>query len=69
MKQKNNINAVRRILGLSQADFAAAIEVSQGNVSHYEGQRQSVPPDVANRVIAAAAARGVTITFNDIYGS
>ena len=69
MKQKNNIKAVRRLLGLSQADFAVAIDVSQGNVSHYEGQRQSVPPDVANRVIEAANTRGVTVTFNDIYGS
>ncbi|HDL7803482.1 TPA: helix-turn-helix domain-containing protein [Yersinia enterocolitica] len=69
MKQKNNIKEVRRLLGLSQADFAAAINVSQGNVSHYEGQRQCVPPDVAIRVISAANTRGVTITFNDIYGS
>ncbi len=63
----NNIKRVREQLGLSQAAFAAAIGVSQGNVSHYERQRQDVPPEVARRVIAAAYERGVHITFDDIY--
>lgn len=63
----NNIKRVREQIGLSQAAFAAAIGVSQGNVSHYERQRQDVPPEVARRVIAAAHERGVHVTFDDIY--
>lgn len=63
----NNIKRVREQLGLSQAAFAAAIGVSQGNVSHYERQRQAVPPKVARLVIAAAQERGVHISFDDIY--
>lgn len=63
----NNIKQVRERLGLSQADFAEAIGVSQGNISHYECQRQEVSPDVARRVIAAAMDRGITVTFDDIY--
>ena len=69
MKQKNNIKLIRERLGLSQAAFAAAINVSQGNISHYERQQQAVPPDVAGRVIAAAHNMGIEVGFNDIYGS
>lgn len=63
----NNIKQVRERLGLSQASFAEAIGVSQGNISHYECQRQNVSPDVARRVIAAAHKLGVVITFDDVY--
>ena len=63
----NNIKQVRERLGLSQASFAEAIGVSQGNISHYECQRQDVSPDVARRIIAAAQERGVSVSFDDIY--
>lgn len=65
----NNIHLIRQRLGLSQADFGAAIGVTQGNVSHYERQAQEVPPDVARKVIAAAAIRGLKVTFDDIYSA
>jgi len=63
----NNILSIRQRLGLSQAAFGEAIDVSQGNVSHYELGRQQVPPDVARRVISAAAKHGVALSFDDIY--
>jgi transcriptional regulator with XRE-family HTH domain len=64
---RNNIRQVRERLGLSQASFASVIHVSQGNVSHYERQRQEVPPDVARRIIITAKELGVSLTFDDIY--
>jgi len=63
----NNIKRVREQIGLSQAKFAAAIGVSQSNISHYERQHQDVSPGVARRVITVAQAHGLHITFNDIY--
>lgn len=63
----NNLKSIREQLGLSQVEFASAILVSQGNISHYECQRQEVPPDVARRVICAAKERGIDISFDDIY--
>ena len=57
---------IRSELGLSQAAFAAGIGVTQGNVSHYE-KGQTVPPNVAARVIEFAASRGKKITFDDVY--
>lgn len=63
----NNISAIRKQLGMSQADFGAAIGVTAGNVSHYERQAQDVPPSVARRVIAVAADHGLHLTYNDVY--
>lgn len=64
---KNHIDLLRKHLGLSQAEFAKAIGVSQGNISHYENQRQEVSPAVARRIIRFAKKKGVWITFDDIY--
>lgn len=64
-----SIVSIRKGLGLSQAEFAAGISVTQGNVSHYECGRQQIPPDVAARVISFAKSRGVEVTFDDIYAS
>lgn len=63
----NNILSIRRRLRLSQKAFGAEIDVTQGNVSHYE-RGQEVPPAVARRVIDAALRRGVNLTFDDVYG-
>lgn len=64
----NNVAHIRSSLGLSQAELALAIGgMTAGNISHYEQGRQEVPPDVARRLIAAAAERGHVLTFDDIY--
>lgn len=63
----NNVRTIRARLGLSQAAFADAIGVSQGNVSHVEQGRQEVTPSVARSIIAAALQRGLVVTFDDIY--
>lgn len=60
------ISQIRSDLGLSQAELAAGIGVTQGNVSHYE-KGQTIPPDVAAKLITFAAKRGLTLTFDDVY--
>jgi putative transcriptional regulator len=64
----NNIKLVRERLGLSQAALAAAINVSQGNISHYECQRQVVSPQVAKKLIEFSQTRGIELSFDHIYG-
>ncbi|OEZ91501.1 helix-turn-helix domain-containing protein [Duganella phyllosphaerae] len=64
----NRISDIRAKLALTQKALADALQVSQGNVSHYE-RGQSVPPKVAQRLIAFAAKRGHTLSFDDIYGN
>jgi len=63
----NAILAIRTRLEMTQAAFGQGIGVSQGNVSFYE-KGQTVPPDVARRVIDLAATRGLALSFDHIYG-
>lgn len=66
MRAMNNIKSIRERLGVTQAELAAALGMTQGNVSFYE-RGQMVPPDAARKMIDFASARGQVITFNDIY--
>ena len=63
----NSISNIRARLKVTQQALADALQVSQGNISHYE-RGQSVPPEVAKRLIAFAGKRGQVLTFDDIYG-
>ena len=63
----STIRTIRDRLGLTQAALAEGIGCTQGNVGHYE-KGQTVPPEMARRLIAFAATRGVSITFDDVYG-
>lgn len=67
MQALNRIGEVRAKLGLTQAEFASAIGLTQGAVSHYERHLTDVRPDVARRIVSYSRARGVQVTFNDIY--
>lgn len=62
----STIKSIRKRLGVTQAELAAGMGCTQGNVGHYE-RGQSVPPSSAKRLIEFAGGLGVTITFNDIY--
>lgn len=63
----NSIKVIRGRLGVTQAQLAAGLGVSQGNVSFYE-RGQGMPATVAALLIAYASSRGVTLTYDDIYG-
>jgi putative transcriptional regulator len=63
----SNIKAIRDRLKLTQSALAHGIGCTQGNVGHYENKGQTMPPDMARRLIEFASAQGLVITFNDIY--
>lgn len=63
----NTIKSIRERLGVTQAALAEGIGCTQGNVGHYE-RGQTVPPDMARRLIAFAGARGHRVSYDDIYG-
>lgn len=42
--------------------------MTQGNVSNYE-RGQTVPPDVAGRLVAYAKTKGVELSLDHIYGA
>ncbi|WP_099750444.1 helix-turn-helix domain-containing protein [Bordetella bronchiseptica] len=60
------ISIIRQRLGVTQAALAVGIGVTQGNVSHYE-RGQTIPPDVARRLIDFARSHGLSLTFDQIY--
>jgi len=64
----NTIKSIRTRLGITQAALAEGIGCTQGNVGHYENKGQTIPPDVAKRLIAFAAQRGMALTYDDVYG-
>lgn len=53
-------------MGITQSELAIGIGVTQGNISHYE-KGQTVPPEVAARLIGFAQTLGMSLTFDDIY--
>jgi putative transcriptional regulator len=59
--------AIRRRLGVSQVQLAAALHCTQSNVSYYE-RGQTVPPDVAKLLIAFAATHGLQLSYDHVYG-
>lgn len=63
----STILEIRKRLGVTQKAFAEGIGVTQGNVSFYERSQQTVPPKVAAKLIAYAAALGHVVTFDEIY--
>lgn len=63
----NRISRIRAKLAVTQKALADVLQVSQGNVSHYE-RGQNMPPEIAKRLIAFAAKRGHPLSFDDIYG-
>lgn len=62
-----NFKLIRARLGVTQAELATPLGVTQGSISFYENG-QIVPPLVAQKLIAFAKTRGVALTFDDIYG-
>jgi len=59
---------IRKRLGLTQVEIAAALGMTQGNVSFYE-RGQTVPPQVAGKLIELAKAKGFDLSYDDVYGA
>lgn len=64
----NQVKAIRERLGVTQKMLGAGIGCTQSNVGHYECG-QTVPPDMAEKLIIYATCRGLTIGFDHIYGN
>lgn len=61
------LQQIRTALGLSQRAIGELLGMTQGNVWHYE-QGQTVPPEVATKLIEVANARGLAISYDHVYG-
>jgi putative transcriptional regulator len=47
--------------------MAKALGMTQANVWFYENRDQTVPPEVAKKLIAYAKKHGMKLTYNNIY--
>jgi len=65
----HQVRSIRQRLGKSQADLAKALQCSQSNISFYEVRKQTVPPQVARRLIDYAASMGLALSFDHVYGA
>jgi putative transcriptional regulator len=63
----HNLKQIREALCVTQQALADGLGCTQGNVGHYE-RGQSLPPEMARRLIAFAKGRGLPISFDHIYG-
>lgn len=63
----NPIRLVRKAAGLSQAQLAAKLKVSQSAVSQYE--RGAIQPGIkqAKRLVALAADSGLSVSLDQVY--
>jgi putative transcriptional regulator len=63
----NTIKTIRQKLGMTQAELATALQITQSQVSKYERGEQEISPALARDLIRYAQTQGKRVTFNDIY--
>lgn len=64
----NAFRTIRTRLAVSQAEIGAALGVTQSNVSFYE-RGQTIPPEIARKLIDFARGRDLALTFDHVYGA
>lgn len=64
----STFKAIRQCLGVTQADIARALNMSQGNVSFLE-RGQTITPATAKDLIAYAETLGIKLTYDQVYGA
>ena len=63
----NPILELRKQLGVSQSELAAAIGVTQSAISQFEKDSATPSPDTVKKLIDFARTRGVEVSFDSIY--
>lgn len=64
----SRFHQIRRLLGLSQIEMAEVLGCVQSNVSFLD-RGQTITPDAAAKIIAAAKAMGVALSYDHVYGT
>lgn len=62
------LKPLRSLLGVTQKELGVGIECSQGNIANYESGLQSMPVQVALRLIDFALGRGLVVSLDQVYG-
>jgi len=65
----NNVRSLRKTLGMSQAELAKGIGVTQSALSHYENGSCDPLVETARKLISFAVTHGITWCLEDVYAS
>jgi len=61
------LKTIRSRLAMTQQELADEVGCTQGNIANYE-RGQTIPPEMAAKIIAVGARRGLKLTYDHIYG-
>lgn len=69
----STVKSIRERLNLTQAALAEKLGCTQSNVMHYERDKpdrppQTVPPEMAKKLITVARESGIDLTMDQVYG-
>ena len=63
----HKLKLIREHLHVTQQALAEGLGCTQGNIGHYE-RGQTLPPDMAGKLIDYARGRGLLIGYDHVYG-
>ena len=63
----HKLKLIREHLRVTQQALAEGLGCTQGNIGHYE-RGQTLPPDMAGKLITYARGRGLAIGYDHVYG-
>ncbi|NMZ09072.1 helix-turn-helix transcriptional regulator [Pseudomonas proteolytica] len=63
----SNMKAIREKVGVTQADLAKTVGLTQGAIAHYESERRKPGLDECRRIVDALNSSGAAVTLDDVF--
>lgn len=63
----SNMKTIREKVGVTQAELAKAVGLTQGAIAHYENDRRKPGLEECRRIVAALNAFGASATLDDAF--
>lgn len=63
----SNMKTIREKAGLTQAELARDVGLTQGAIAHYENDRRKPGLDECRRIVAALSQKGEPVTLDDVF--
>lgn len=63
----SRMKSIREKAGMTQAELAEAVGLTQGAIAHYEGGRRKPGLDECRRILEALNRKGACATLDDLF--
>lgn len=63
----NKIQEYRKLVNLTQSDFAKALNITQGAIGHYETGRNTPSLEMSRKIIRTLNEHGANCTLDDVF--